>query len=117
MSNKNPFKSAHKKTQYFVPIDWVEPTNPDIDQVVVDKIAEKIDWEIFGALPGRFSDDSRFVITDGNHRLAALKKMGEKYVPVILLTHREFTSIAFDKKHIQFLVFRTNYLLNSPVNI
>lgn len=51
MSNKNPFKSAHKKSQYFIPIEWVEPTNPETDQVVVDKIAEEINWEIFGALP------------------------------------------------------------------
>lgn len=39
------------KVQRWIPIDWVELTNTDIDREVVDAIKSGFDWELFGAIP------------------------------------------------------------------
>ena len=43
-------------------------------------------------------------ITDGNHRLQALKELGYEYAPIVEISRKEFDLIAWEKKEIDIIV-------------
>lgn len=43
------------KIQRWIPIEWVELTNTNIDREVVEKIKSEFDGDLFGAIPGVFT--------------------------------------------------------------
>lgn len=91
------------KQVVYVRLDLIQPTNSRIDQKTVDYLKQYFDRRAFGALPG-WHDESihKIVITDGNHRLQAVKDMGWRVVPVILLTKAEFDEVAYSDKTMMF---------------
>ena len=46
-----------------------------------------------------YHDGDRYILTDGNHRTKALERIGQQYVPAILLTKKEFDFVAFSKNN------------------
>lgn len=102
------------KKQKLIRIELVKETNPDLDQDKVHYIASHLNTTLLQAFPGRFDSEGMFVITDGNHRLAALRLLGAEYAPVVELTHEEWVRIAMNKESIEFLVERGYNLLTPP---
>lgn len=92
------------KKQKLIRIELVKETNTDLDQEKVHYIASHLNTTLLQAFPGRFDREGQFVITDGNHRLAALRLLGAEYAPVVELTHDEWVHIAMHKGSIEFLV-------------
>lgn len=92
------------KKQKLIRIENVQGTNNKLDQEKVHHIARHLNTTLLKAFPGSFDNEGRFVITDGNHRLAALKIIGAEYAPVVELTHDEWVHIAIDGGSIEFLV-------------
>lgn len=101
------------KIQRWIPIDWVELTNTNIDREVVEKIKSEFDGDLFGAIPGVFTKYWKFRITDGNHRVTAYREMRKKYVPMILLSDEEYLSIAYSENSIEFVVKRSMDVFHS----
>lgn len=92
------------KVQRWIPIEWIELTNPNVDREIVEKIKANFDGDLFGAIPGIFTKDRKFRITDGNHRVTAFREMRKKYVPMIILTDAEYLEIAYSENTIDFKV-------------
>lgn len=69
----------------------------------VREIAENFDHKKFFPVQV-FFDGKGYILTDGNHRTKALIKMGEPYIPAILLTKEEFDHIKYSKRHVDILV-------------
>ena len=88
----------------YADISMVESTNSKLNEDVVRRI-ERQGWvkELGLALPAFFTGKS-FIITDGNHRLEALKRMGHKWVPVVRLTKEEFDYVKYSDRHVDFLI-------------
>lgn len=101
------------KVQRWIPIHWVELTNPLVDDSVVNHIIKNFDAAAFGAIPGIFTPNRRFRITDGNHRVTAFRRMGRTHVPIIVLSDREYTHIAYSRNELDFLVKPTDYKFTS----
>ena len=102
------------KKQKIIKLELVESTNTNIDHKKVRFIAGHIDMRLLQAFPGRFDNKGRFVITDGNHRLEALRLIKAEYAPVIELTHDEWVEIAINKRNIDFLVERGYETIDPP---
>ena len=87
-----------------VDVRIIHSTNTKLNDKVVDEIVTE-GWkpEKGKALPAWW-DGEKFIITDGNHRLEALKRMGEQYAPVVQLTKEEFDKVKFSKRHVDFHV-------------
>lgn len=94
------------KIQRWIPTEWIEMTNHIIDDAVVNEIVKNFDGELFGALPGIFHA-GKFRITDGNHRTTAFRRMGKKYIPIIILTDEEYLAIAYSENTLDFIVKRS----------
>lgn len=102
------------KKQKLIKIELVKATNTELDQEKVNNMASHLNTTLLQAFPGRFDREGKFVITDGNHRLAALKLIGAEYAPVVELTHDEWVRVAINKESIEFLVERGYTLLTPP---
>lgn len=102
------------KKQKLIKIELIKATNTELDPDKVKYIASHLNTNLLQAFPGRFDNEGKFVITDGNHRLAALKLIGAEYAPVVELTHEEWVRIAMNKESIEFLVERGYNLLTPP---
>lgn len=84
----------------FVDIALIMKTNSKLDEkrvkkMVDDGINPKDMWAIVPAyrLPGGMM----FMITDGNHRVEALRRRGFRWIPVAELTKKEFDHVKFSK--------------------
>lgn len=103
-----------RKKQKLIRLELVESTNTMLDEEKVRYIAGHLNMSLLQAFPGRFDSEGRFVITDGNHRLEALRLVKAEYAPIIELTHEEWVEIAMNKKQIQFLVERGYETIEPP---
>lgn len=94
-----------------VHVDLIIRTNNDLNaDVVAEIVREGIDSDKFGVLPAYF-DEGWWIITDGNHRLAAACIQGVEYVPVAPLTKPEYYFIAFSKTRTVDLLIRVPEVL------
>jgi hypothetical protein len=86
----------------FAQMELVESTNSLLNMDVVHKIVDE-GWvfEKGLALPAWWNGE-KFIITDGNHRLEALKHLGEKFVPIVQLTKKEFDYVKYSTRHVDF---------------
>lgn len=75
-----------------IPIKDVRYSNLDLNQKVIDAILkEGIDPKKLGVLPAyKYPKTKAFLLTDGNHRLFCLSKIGARAVPIAELTKEEF---------------------------
>ncbi len=89
-----------------VPIDKVVPSNLKLNLQTVDAILQSgIDLKKFGVLPAYKDPKTKlFLLTDGNHRLYALRKCGGHLVPIAELTKEEFDYVKFSKNTIDLIV-------------
>lgn len=79
-------------------VSLITPTNTKLNQeTVVRIVTEGWSAEKGQAFPAKF-EDGRFTITDGNHRLEALKRLGQEYAPIVLISDAEFRHVAYQKK-------------------
>lgn len=94
----------YRKLMY-VKIDRIVSTNSKLDRAVIEEIKKDIDLKKLAAFPA-WHDGSRneWVITDGNHRLQALKELEYAYAPIIEISRKEFDLIAWEKKEIDIIV-------------
>lgn len=88
----------------YVSLELIEPTNTKLNNdVVAGIVAEGWDAEQGKAIPVWF-DGKKYLPTDGNHRIEALKQLGSKFAPVVELTKEEFDHVKFSKNTIEFMV-------------
>lgn len=82
----------------FVETSLIDITNTKLKEEVVAEIVKE-GWiqEKGLAFPSLRQKNGRFIITDGNHRLEALKRMGEKFAPLVSLSSEEFEKVKFKK--------------------
>lgn len=86
------------RTVAFAHVSLINPTNTQLNGKVVRSIVvEGWNPEKGQAFPAKF-EDGRFTITDGNHRLEALKQLGQEYAPIVLISEAEFRHVAYQKK-------------------
>ena len=92
------------KEAFLIAQENITPSNTSLNEEVVEKIVtEWIDQKKLWALPWVFTT-KWFLITDWNHRLEAMRRLWEKYIPIIILTNEEYEVVARTKKEIPFLV-------------
>lgn len=84
----------------FVDIALIVKTNAQLDEarirkMIEDEIKPSDMWAIVPAyrLPGGML----FMVTDGNHRIEALRRRGFRWIPVAELTRAEFDHVKFSK--------------------
>lgn len=105
----NPHTTVMKKTSRIVELQYVdtrliEQTNTKLDEKTVQAIVDEgIDPERLSALPA-WNNGGKWILTDGNHRLEALKIIGEVYAPIAELTKAEFDHVKFSKRKVDLLV-------------
>lgn len=97
------------KKEIWVPIEWITFTNNEIDRKKVEKIKSELSRIQFWAVPWYFAvADRQFIITDGNHRVTAMKELGYSHVPCIFLSKKEFEFIAYSTNNLPYIVERSN---------
>lgn len=87
-----------------VHVSLIDSTNTKLDEAKVQMIANNFDPEKAVALPAWRAPTGQFILTDGNHRLEAIKRLGHKHAPIAELTKAEFDYVAFSKRHVDLLV-------------
>lgn len=87
-----------------IDMDLIKPTNDKLNLMVIDSIMNHFDVQKLGPVMGCFTKNGSFILTDGNHRLHALKKMGHKFICSVILTPDEFQYIAFSDRQTELLV-------------
>jgi hypothetical protein len=92
--------AAVKKQLVYVPISHIIITNTKTHAKHVDWLARHLDFDKLAALPAWW-DGQGYRLTDGNHRVLALKLAGYDYAPVVLLTKREYDFVKFSKRAIE----------------
>jgi len=87
-----------------VDLRLIEPTNDRLNEEVVDQIvAEGWDQGKGRVMPAYFNG-KKFVITDGNHRLEALRRLRHRFAPVVQLTKDEFDYVKYSSRSVDLLV-------------
>lgn len=86
------------RTVAYAHVSLIEPTNSQLNGKVVRQIVvDGWNAEKGQAFPAKF-ENGRFIITDGNHRLEALKQLGQEYAPIVLISEEEFKYVAYQKE-------------------
>lgn len=79
-------------------VSLIDSTNSQLNgKVVKGIVVDGWDAEKGQAFPAKF-ESGRFIITDGNHRLEALKQLGQEYAPIVRISEEEFKYVAYQKK-------------------
>lgn len=100
MDNPTEIKNARIVELQFVDIELIVKTNETLDEakimkMIEDDIKPQDTWAICPAyrLPGGM----QFMVTDGNHRIEALRRRGFRWMPIAELTKPEFDYVKFSK--------------------
>lgn len=92
------------KESFFIHESEIICSNSKLNPEVVEKIvSEGINPQKLWALPGIFTT-KWFLITDGNHRLEAMRRLWQVLIPIIILDPDEYEVVAHTKNEIPFLV-------------
>lgn len=87
-----------------IDISLIKHTNNTLDADVIYSIMHDFDVQKLAPVMGSFTDKGSFILTDGNHRLYALKQMGYKFIYAVMLTPEEFQYVAFSARQTELLV-------------
>lgn len=89
----------------YVHVAKIRPTNSSLRRSTVEAIKSGLDTQKLAALPAWHQRSSgKWVITDGNHRLQALKELGYEYAPIVEITAEEFCRLATKRETIDLMV-------------
>lgn len=101
-----PPSSQRVVKMQWVPVEQIEITNTRIKEGKVRAIIKQgIDVEKLKCFPAwKDPETGRFIITDGNHRLTAMKRLGYEKAPIAELTREEFDYIKFSFRNIDLVI-------------
>lgn len=88
---KNSAVKMDVRPLMYIHVNRVSATNRKLNRATIEEIKRGLDTSKLAAFPAwheRWSD--KWVITDGNHRLQALKELQYEYAPIIEITAEEF---------------------------
>lgn len=87
-----------------IDMELIKTTNENFNMDVIDSILNHFDVLKLAPVMGSFTTKGSFILTDGNHRLHALKKMGYKFICAVILTPEEFGYVAYSNRKTELLV-------------
>lgn len=86
-------------------MDLIIPSNQQVKMGKVKRMQNTITLLKAGAFPAWLDPErKKYIITDGNHRLMALKIRGYKVAPIVEITKDEFDHVKFSKRTIDLIV-------------
>lgn len=96
-----------RKNLVLVPIDKIQISNHQLDIKKMLEIKASFDWHKFGVIPVYPKANGQYIITDGNHRVSALRnliKPGMKiYIPAVLLTRKEYDYVKHSDRNLDIM--------------
>lgn len=94
-----------KREVIYVHMRHIMQTNFKLKRATVDRIKKRLDFGLLKSFPAWKNPDGRYVITDGNHRMTALKELGYDFAPIVEISKEEFDEIYHHQKTIDILCY------------